>query len=186
MKRILILTILLMSSLAWAGSTTVVVGQGGGGEACSGTHGNNATSDAGYVAPAADVMLVRQFVITCTGTPATINYRNKYGNGNVKFLIYSDSGSEPSTNLYTSAGQAIGNPQSNTTITDSSCDYELTPGTYYIGVVADVGNRVYYSSATGGTAWNVMSSGSYTTPPASWPTATDEGRVEELEIWLTF
>ena len=32
MKRILILTILLMSSLAWAGSTTVVVGQGGGGE----------------------------------------------------------------------------------------------------------------------------------------------------------
>lgn len=33
MKRILILTILLMSSLAWAGSTTVVVGQGGGGEA---------------------------------------------------------------------------------------------------------------------------------------------------------
>ena len=31
MKRILILTILLMSSLAWAGSTTVVVGQGGGG-----------------------------------------------------------------------------------------------------------------------------------------------------------
>ena len=29
MKRILILTILLMSSLAWAGSTTVVVGQGG-------------------------------------------------------------------------------------------------------------------------------------------------------------
>jgi len=36
MKRILILTILLMSSLAWAGSTTVVVGQGGGGEvSCS-------------------------------------------------------------------------------------------------------------------------------------------------------
>lgn len=34
MKRILILTILLMSSLAWAGSTTVVVGQGGGGAAC--------------------------------------------------------------------------------------------------------------------------------------------------------
>jgi len=32
MKRILILTILLMSSLAWAGSTTVVVGQGGGGQ----------------------------------------------------------------------------------------------------------------------------------------------------------
>ena len=31
MKRILILTILLMSSLAWAGSTTVVVGQGAGG-----------------------------------------------------------------------------------------------------------------------------------------------------------
>jgi len=31
MKRILILTILLMSSLAWAGSTTVVVGQGQGG-----------------------------------------------------------------------------------------------------------------------------------------------------------
>jgi len=39
MKRILILTILLMSSLAWAGSTTVVVGQGGGGPAgfCSGS-----------------------------------------------------------------------------------------------------------------------------------------------------
>jgi len=31
MKRILILTILLMSSLAWAGSTTVVVGQAGAG-----------------------------------------------------------------------------------------------------------------------------------------------------------
>lgn len=39
MKRILILTILLMSSLAWAGSTTVVVGQGGGEPAgfCSGS-----------------------------------------------------------------------------------------------------------------------------------------------------
>lgn len=40
MKRILILTILLMSSLAWAGSTTVVVGQvssgAGGGSACAG------------------------------------------------------------------------------------------------------------------------------------------------------
>jgi len=34
MKRILILTILLMSSLAWAGSTTVVVGQGGGAPTC--------------------------------------------------------------------------------------------------------------------------------------------------------
>jgi len=39
MKRILILTILLMSSLAWAGSTTVVVGQGGGAPVafCSGS-----------------------------------------------------------------------------------------------------------------------------------------------------
>jgi len=42
MKRILILTILLMSSLAWAGSTTVVVGQGGaggGGAFCTGCTG---------------------------------------------------------------------------------------------------------------------------------------------------
>ncbi len=40
MKRILILTILLMSSLAWAGSTTVVVGQGGGGAAFCSAAGN--------------------------------------------------------------------------------------------------------------------------------------------------
>ena len=85
MKRILILTILLMSSLAWAGSTTVVVGQGGGGEAfcssCTGsgtspsfcwevaTDTENVSTDGGCVISGGDASATANSAVDITSAP---------------------------------------------------------------------------------------------------------------------
>jgi len=186
MKRILILTILLMSSLAWAGSTTVVVGQGGaggGGAACSGTYGNDSTTDAGYHGGIGNYTYLIPVTVDCTGTPATINFRTKYGTVNVKFLIYADSAGSPSgTPLYVGDPVAISNPSSVITITDSGCDYEVSSGTYWVGVISDTSFRVYYEVNTGGTYHGYASS--YESPGELGEPVVDKDY--DAEIWMTF
>lgn len=189
LKTILItgalLTLLSPIAGAWG-----VIAIGGGtppeSSACSGTKGNSATTDTGFDSLSAGTMFVYRIATGCTGTPATINFRTKYLNGNAKFVIYSDAGTEPGTLLYTSSAYAGGNTSTVVTISDTACDYELTGDSYYIGIVADASGRIYYSSATGGTGFSVNSAGYYTSPPSSWPTGTDDAEVFDFEVWLTF
>lgn len=178
---------LLCFSQSQARMTAVVVGgQGAAAGGCTGTYGNSNTSEAGYYGSSTNSTILYSITVDCTGTPASINFRAKYGTGNVKFLIYAESGGEPTGSpLYVSDPVAIGNPSSTTTITDSACDYELTSGTYFVGVVFDTSSRAYYSSATGGTTFYNTVAGTYDSPGA-WNTGTDTAAAYTMTIWMTF
>lgn len=189
MKRYLFTLLLLLCAapaLAWNWPVITAMQSGGGGEAaCTGTYGNNATTDAGYDPVTTNTIVLSKITVDCSGIPATINYRDKYNSGNVKFLIYSDNGGEPDQLLYASSPVAVGSPSSNTTITDSGCTYSLSSGDYWIGVVADNSGRVYHAGATGGDGrtWNAVDN--YTSPP-SWNTTIDTPLTTDSEIWITF
>ncbi len=100
MKRILILTILLMSSLAWAGSTTVVVGQvssgagGGGTTAYIGWSTNGATTDApssdSIISPGGSRTDVNAWTANTDGTAKKIRYyfRDYYTATNVTMGLW--------------------------------------------------------------------------------------------------
>ena len=103
MKRILILTILLMSSLAWAGSTTVVVGQGGGGEpSCIGcsTSNDSIQTESGVTQTfdATGVRTAWQFTLASTTcvTGLYVNCSNA-GSEEETAYIYTNSSNAPGT-----------------------------------------------------------------------------------------
>ena len=193
MKRILILTILLMSSLAWAGSTTVVVGQGGGagGGGCSGSYGNNSTADATYKTMVNGYPYIKKVTLDCAGTPASINFRcNLMSTDNsIVFMVYADdrSGGGPATRVWYS-GTAIGDTSTGIkTYSDTSINCELSAGSYWIGVVAGAIIRMYESDSSPDTQNGYLNnSGFYPTPPATTAHAYGDDTDEDYEIWLTF
>jgi len=95
MKRILILTILLMSSLAWAGSTTVVVGQGGGG-ACSSSlaSAQGSASTTNGVGSSQTEMYYTKVTAGATGYANTMIMRTQYGGDgeNIWMAVYDSDG----------------------------------------------------------------------------------------------
>ena len=188
MKRLfiaLLIIILPLSLHAW-GITTFGSGAAAAGTACTGTAGNNATTDAAYDTSGVGQILLRSITITCTGTPTSINFRTKYDTGNVKFVIFSTDDAVPDSRLYISSGQSGSTSSSVYTVSDTSCNYELTSGTYGVGVIYSYLGRVYATSDTGGTAWQSAPGGSYDTPASTWDTETDEELSYDFEIWLDF
>lgn len=101
MKRWLILIALLMSSLAWAGSTTVVVGQAAaGGLTCTDGSGDSAllTQNTGTADSAITDTKWKyqqfQFSVTTRITSIEIYHNSASGTGNVIMSIYTDDGDD--------------------------------------------------------------------------------------------
>jgi len=146
MKRILILAILLMSSLAWAGSTTVVVGQGGGGEP----------------PPSCDVLLCGDF----EGTGAEAGWS---GSGNGYDFDYSttglsmegdeclrlDSSSDTATGSFTSKSEVWGKFMWRTSADTAEIDiFKLRSSTT---VVATLYAGTTYLEGENGSDWGATS-----------------------------
>lgn len=189
MKRILILAILLMSSLAWAGSTTVVVGQGGGEASCTGVEGNNATTTSWYTTTTANYLILKKITLTCGGTPSSINARTRtYSSTDAEltFCVYSDSGGSPNARLWYGSAMYNENQASTAqTITDSTINYKFAAGDYWIGIFVETTGRWYSSGTTGGTWFKQNVGSGFPTPPATAGAATTTG-TDDLEGWLVF
>ena len=156
MKRILILTILLMSSLAWAGSTTVVVGQGGSGGGGGGFVGINDAATTTVAMESGLETNVDGFWIrvaaSATGTVSYMHIRESSGfstsennGGAFKMFIFDDSNAYLGQTACTFSG---GDGVLDGTL---SSPVSVTSGTYYrIGIT---GRDTYYVAgaiATGG------------------------------------
>lgn len=191
-KTPIILAFLLAWSSAYAGFGTQVI-EGGAvpaaGEAgCTGPQGNNADPAATYLSASADRVFVTPVVLTCGGTPSSINLRTKYGNTNMVFALYDDDGTAggPGTRLwYSGTPVATGNSSTVVTISDNTINYELSAGTYYIGAAFEASGRIYETAATGGDVRKAASTDAYAVPPESFgdPASTP---ANDVCIWLVF
>ena len=176
---------LLASALpSYAGG---IVMMGGGvaatGSGCTGSIGNESTADAGFFSTAANYLFLREITVTCTGTAASINARlrlHSSATNEITFVVYDSGGNRVwyGSNMYDAAIASVTG-----TVTDSTINYEFTPGTYRIGIMAEGTGRFYHSSTTGATSAYYSTSG-FPTPPATLPAATSQ--TIDYEVWVTF
>ena len=183
----LILLLAGSASYAWMGA-----GQMAGsvpaeeGSTCSGNYGNAVTTDAGYTGTTADRLYLQKITIDCTGT-ATWNGRLRYFNTDILegvFAIYSDNAGVPYLRLwYSSPWYNAGNTSAQSISMATST--ELEAGDYWVGLSVESASRYYYSAATGGTSWLVITGDNFPTPPAD---LTGIGAASEVnnEVWLSF
>jgi hypothetical protein len=161
MKRILILTILLMSSLAWAGSTTVVVGQGGGGESCASCTTSNDSAFvtdtiSGYSNANEVIWLAYKFTTATTKcvTGAYFHCTDGGTSTGATMEIYTDAGGNPGSIVSAGYTSTVAN------LPDTEADVEfafastqtLAAGTYWMVWKCASTNVTYYYSS-GGTGW---------------------------------
>ena len=192
MKRILILTILLMSSLAWAGSTTVVVGQGGGGGegGCAGgsdgTIGTS-TTNASITTEATTTAFWSSYTPSEDGTVTYGHVRISYlaAGCTVNVAIWDSSTGARLVDGTAQAGAGGANTLYNFALDESYC---LATGTTYLvgfvidGVDYDVTFQQYdgsidsmkWDGATGGNTVSNLTLGSATTLESG----------EQLTVWF--
>lgn len=190
MKRILILTILLMSSLAWAGSTTVVVGQvssgSGGGGACSTSTDSVqfafADTEEGRSAGACTTTTYRgqYFILSgatvLTGVSLLCNRDvNPTGNTTIYLYAYDTEGDAPSGSALASC--TVANSSLSATATETffefSSPYSASASTYCVYAVTEdafvisrtntnpVANSTSILSTDSGSSWSEGASYDY-------------------------
>lgn len=201
MRKIILVTCLcvLLSGTCFAqkGATIqgAVVSGGGGGAAtcansCSGNYG--ITDITGYteISIPTDEMSVYKIALTssCVGANPTIHgyLKDSAANSNFKLIIYDDDGAagEPGTLLW--VGAATASKASTEWWAESATLTCLTStnGSVYVGVVADSTFYVFYIAT--GTSRRVTTAGNYTSPPTTWPAATDTHSDTKRAFYLSW
>ena len=184
MKATLVIIALLLATPCFAGQG---MGPGPGvkgyaASGCTGTIGNNATTDAGYYSTAANYLFLREITVSCSGTATSISARLRLvdvDTREVVFVIYDSGGNRVwyGSNVYDASTATV------TQTVTVACNYAFTAGTYRIGIMAEGNSRFYHSSATGATSAYYSSSG-FPTPPTTLPSAT--AQTLDYEVWVTF
>ena len=182
MKRILILTILLMSSLAWAGSTTVVVGQGGGAPTgcttCTGNYGETVNGTSIVATPGFTWVERTAFGCTAAAGDTTFNarvYNVSTSTRKIVYLIYADNEGEPGDLLWQSDphyyADSGGTPvwKTDTVNVALSGDY-LWIGTHY---ESENSNYLYTSDSPARTTRAITNAGTFPDVDSNWDTAGD-------------
>lgn len=189
MKKLLILSILLMSSLAWAGSTTVVVGQvssgsGGGGTTCSGNYGQTGNGS-GNLKGAGFTWVYRiSYGCAASAGDTTFNFRMDLAHDSsheVVYLIYADNGSgtDPGELLWESDPHYYGDTGGVPRWKTDTVDVALS-GTYlWIGFHLESAQTYYFYNATeGATGRQITNNGTFPDVDETWDTANDVQRDE--------
>lgn len=175
MKRILILTILLMSSLAWAGSTTVVVGMGApaGCTSCSPSTAQFNSSKTTTAGSLGAYTLAWEFTLTSAKCITGISGEvfDSGNAGNILYEIWSGTHAGGPSAVVSGCSVAVDGtsiPNTYTQGVETAGDFEsiqsLTAGTYFVvvrpgtmanwgyGYVSEAGQNFW--SYSGGT-WSV-------------------------------
>ena len=122
----------------------------------------------------------------------TINFAQAYAGASStagaswKFVILSDAAGAPGTVLYVSNATAIGAGAGWHNFTFSGSP-SLTPGEYWLGVVANSFEAYHGEDATGVSPDVCMANGtfSYASPPGSWP-GTDGSYGVGLDVYVDY
>jgi hypothetical protein len=170
-----ILLTLLLSSPGYAltAATKAVATSSVAGSGCSGTYGNTTDSATGIGEGSSQIM-VKKITGACNGTIASITGRMTYFsatdvNYRYSFVIYSDSGGEPSTLL----GHVHGTAAMNNGPADQLEAIAVATGatTFWIGASAEGVVGFTYTATTGGTSrWLYNCASAWDAPPATWGT----------------
>jgi hypothetical protein len=169
----------------------ITVAYSGGGTACSGVKGNNATTDAVHITYGIPSVILKKITIDCGGTPSSINARTRGtfdSSREIAFCVYADDNGSPGSRLwYGSPMYRSDSEDKPQTLSDTSINYNFSAGDYWIGIVTEGPGRWYGSSTTGGTVYRYMDGITFTfpTPPASLG-EPDEILAHDLNIWLVF
>ena len=167
----------------------ITVAYSGGGIACSGVKGNNATTDAEYISYGANNVILKKITIDCGGTPSSINARTRNtfdSSTEIAFCVYADDNGSPGSRLWYGSPMYHSDSENTTqTLSDTSINYNFSAGDYWIGIVTEASGRWYGSSTTGGTVYRWNSGITFPTPPASLGEPY-ETQAHDMSGWLVF
>lgn len=201
MKRLTLICVLVLLTLGviWhtVSARMSVVTVGGGVPAvdgCSGSYGNQLTTDLGALGDgSSSECFVRQITGACNGNIASISVRMNYFGTSVGYryhmVLYSDSAGAPSSLLGTISSTASGDTNGPAWNTESG---SIATGatTFWAGVCKEATASIDYSSTSGGaTRTEYNCSSAYNNPPATWGTGcTTDGdyNAYNLEIYISY
>lgn len=157
------------------------------GEGCTGTYGNEASTDETFYSFTATQIYLFKIDVDCTGI-ATIHQRiSNYtpDTERIVIAIYSDDGANPDELLWD--GPVYNPPDAEINEIVQLTDYELSSGTYWVATYSEGGGRLRSTSSSGGVGKLVTETG--TTWP-DWPAdltgMIDQSFTNNLEVWFAF
>lgn len=187
MKRLIsIITILLWASAAWGGMSAPRKLVSAGGSGCTGTFGNQNTSNSVFYHGANAALVLRKVTINCAGTNPYINARTYYA--------LDDSDYQITLVIYNSSGNrvAYSGPFQDTAAADpwyaaqsKQVTASLTSGDYWVGVLTRSPLTYLSEGGTSGDyrvyepGWNAG------VPPATLGSTASSGTGTPI-VWLSF